>query len=444
MTMGEAIGWARGWLGLPRRNRSTARTELEGSSDEVEETASASDEPEKGQTVDRAKKVAGIVSSTIAITGTPGELYLRKRGITATPPECIRFRRGAFGRFGQYGALVALASDAEGKVLAVQQVYVTNDGEKAPVAVGKRTNKAADDWIERSAVRLPGTLPVILAEGPETALSIWQATGRETWACLGISNIGRAPVPAGAPVVIARDGDEAGSKADRQIAKAAASLATRGHSVFMATPPQGDDFNDILMKRGPDVVCKLIDEAQPIRRDAIDRSLDIGSDVEIARRVRNDLMEQFGAIVHSEGAIWRYRSTHWEPIPDHELRRAVHLYDGASYFTPSGSPACVSLGKTRINSVLNECGTLCADPDFFENRPTGINCASGFIRFATDGSPTIEPHNRDHRCRHTLPGRWQIGTSSCLPQDSLLRQLLNGVFQDDMAYFRTIWRISGR
>ena len=52
------------------------------------------------------------------------------------------------------------------------------------------------------------------------AHEIWEATGRETWACLGISNIGRAPVPDGAPVVIARDGDEPGSKADRQIVEA--------------------------------------------------------------------------------------------------------------------------------------------------------------------------------------------------------------------------------
>ena len=213
---------------------------MKDSTDVTGDNASAPDEAETASAADREKKVAAIVGSTVAITGTPAELYLRKRGIMVTPPDCIRFRRHAYGRFGQYGALAAVATDAEGKALAVQQVYVTKDGEKALVAVVKRTNKAADDWTERSAVRMPGTLPLILAEGPETAMSIWQATGRETWACLGISNIGRAPVPAGAPIVIARDGDEAGSKADRQIGKAAATLIERGHVVSMAIPPRGE------------------------------------------------------------------------------------------------------------------------------------------------------------------------------------------------------------
>ena len=100
---------------------------------------------------------------------------------------------------------------------AVQQIYLTSDGRKAPVKVQKRTNKARDDWSDLAAVRLPGSRADRPAEGVETALSVWQATGYETWACLGISNIARAPVPDGVPIVVARDGDEAGSKADQQI-----------------------------------------------------------------------------------------------------------------------------------------------------------------------------------------------------------------------------------
>ncbi len=53
-----------------------------------------------------------------------------------------------------------------------------------------------------------------MTEGPENALSVWQTTGHETWACLGVSNIGHAPLPEKASVIIARDGDLPGSKAD--------------------------------------------------------------------------------------------------------------------------------------------------------------------------------------------------------------------------------------
>jgi phage/plasmid primase-like uncharacterized protein len=194
----EAIDWARQWLGLPRASRTSRRPDVATPHDESTGDPAA---PKPDDAAARAKKVANILASSEGIAGTPGELYLRNRGISAIPPECMRFRRRAFG---EYGAVVALATEADGNVLALQQIYVTHDGAKAPLAVVKRTNKAVDGWAEKSAVRLPGKLPLILAEGPETALSIWQATGQETWACLGIVNIGHAPIPEGAAVIIAR------------------------------------------------------------------------------------------------------------------------------------------------------------------------------------------------------------------------------------------------
>lgn len=63
--------------------------------------------------------------------------------------------------------------------------------------------------------------------------------------------------------------------------------------------------------------------------------LAIGSDVEIARRVRDDLQRAFGLLVHAEGAFWRFEATCWRAIPEHEMRVAVHSYDGASFLTPA-------------------------------------------------------------------------------------------------------------
>jgi P4 family phage/plasmid primase-like protien len=414
---GQAVDWARGWLGQPRQPGTSGRS------------AALPAAAPNG----RAAAVAEILRKSGPIGATAGALYLRNRGITADPPDSLRFRTNAFDR---YGALVALATDAGGDVLAVQQIYVTEDGRKAPVAVDKRTNKAVDGWSERASVRLPGRAPLVLAEGVVTALSIWQATGQETWACLGIANIGRAPVPAGAAVIIARDGDAVDSPADRQIHRAVAALRHRGHAVTIAVPPRGKDFNDTLVEHGEAAVRSLIAGASPLAADAPSEiSLQIGSDVEIAGRVRDLLAERHGGTVHAEGAFWRYDGTHWVAIPDHELRVAVHGYDGAGYRTPAGEPARIKLGKGRIDSILYEYAALVAQPDFFEAVPIGINCAAGFIRFAEDGTPGIEPHHRDHRCRHTLPGRWRSGGNGLPPAGSLLGRLLGGVFRgdDDMA-----------
>ena len=95
---------------------------------------------------DREAKLGNIIAGCIDIAGTPAELYLRNRGITATDwPSSLRFRPNAYGR---YGALVALATDAEGEVHALQQIYLTDAGRKAPVQVQKRTNKMHDGWSE--------------------------------------------------------------------------------------------------------------------------------------------------------------------------------------------------------------------------------------------------------------------------------------------------------
>lgn len=373
-----------------------------------------------------------ILKDCVPVAGTSAETYLRKRGIIKAVPDCLSYRPNAFGK---YGALVAKSTDERGNVLAVQQIYITDEGEKAPVSVVKRTNKAVEKWAEKSAVRFTGSQPIVLAEGVETALSIWQETGRETWACLGLSNIGHAPLPPHAGVTVARDGDMKGSKADIQIQKEMEKLAKRGFSVSVATPPENMDFNSLLRRDSEGDVRALIETAEPFKtpfgfRDQA-RALFIGSDVEISARVRDDLIAQHGKILYGEGHIWRYNGTHWEEIQAHELRLATHIYDGAEYETPKGEPSRVKLGKGRVDSILHELSVLITEPEFFTNAPVGINCANGFIRFSAEGIPTLEPHNADHRCRHTLPGRWNPDQKGHRPDNALLERLLKGVFRDD-------------
>jgi predicted P-loop ATPase/phage/plasmid primase-like uncharacterized protein len=248
---GAACDWARNWLGLdiPTTTKTPAQ-----SAAHTPEPSSA--RPDRKTKEELAAKVAGIIAHCQDVAGTPAETYLRNRGITAPSlPPALRFLSNAYGR---YGALVALATDADGAVHGVQQIYVTEDGRKAPLKVQKRTNKAHDGWSDVAAVRLPGTAPIVLAEGVETALSVWQATGQETWACLGISNIARAPVPDGTAIIVARDGDEPGSKADHQLRRAVTILRGQGREVAVAEPPAGQDFNDILRGDGEQAIRDVI------------------------------------------------------------------------------------------------------------------------------------------------------------------------------------------
>jgi putative DNA primase/helicase len=161
------------------------------------------------------------------------------------------------------------------------------------------------------------------------------------------------------------------------------------------------------------------------------KQLEIGSDVEIAERVAKDLYQQFGDVIFTDGAFYHFAGSHWMPILDHRLRCLVHPYDGAEFATPKGDAAAVKLGKNRVTSVINEMDAMLAEPNFFINALVGINCTSGFIAFAADGTPMLWAHHPDHRCRNVLSGSWQPGNTEEPPPGALLEKLLSGIFFGD-------------
>jgi Toprim domain len=228
----------------------------------------------------RAGKVAALVAKRQPIAGTPGERYLNNRGIMAREwPDCIGWLPKTWGGMidGAHiggGAVVFIATDAHTNRQAVQLVHVTEEGQKAPNNLVHGVVKRTHGSLAGAAVQFPAMPdrdgPVVLAEGPETALSVWLATGLETRACLGISNIGKAPVLAGATVIIARDADKPGSPADKAVAKAAEALIERGCRVVIAKPQnEGTDFNDVLQADGKAVVRHLIEGAVPYAPEAV-------------------------------------------------------------------------------------------------------------------------------------------------------------------------------
>lgn len=155
--------------------------------------------------------------------------------------------------------------------------------------------------------------------------------------------------------------------------------------------------------------------------------LNIGSDIEIARCVNDDLISRYGQIAVSEGLIWRYVDTHWESLSDAELRCVVHQYDGANF----GERGTVKLNRSRVDSILNEFTAMKDEVDFFSDAPVGINCLSGFIRFSEDNEPALEAHLPEHRCRHVNSSRWPVDISDKVFASSKLAHLLHGCFEGD-------------
>jgi putative DNA primase/helicase len=98
------------------------------------------------------------------------------------------------------------------------------------------------------AVRL-GLLGDVLmvGEGIETCLAAMQAIGHPAWAALSTSGLRSLDLPEGVrDVIVLADGDDSGEAAARDRAWR---WKREGRRVRIARPPQGMDFNDVLLGR---------------------------------------------------------------------------------------------------------------------------------------------------------------------------------------------------
>jgi putative DNA primase/helicase len=96
------------------------------------------------------------------------------------------------------------------------------------------------------AVRLatPTNL-LMVGEGLETCLAAMQATGHPAWAALSTSGLRALGLPSHVrELIVLADGDDAGEAAARDCAWG---WKREGRRVRIARPPQGMDFNDMLM-----------------------------------------------------------------------------------------------------------------------------------------------------------------------------------------------------
>ena len=257
-----AVAWTREWLGetasrQPPRNV-PSRPSFDAEQDEAERVASA------GRIWRAARSAAG----------TSAGRYLAARGITTFPTNAVRFAGGEqlhselrwWPR--EYGAMIVPATSASGDVRAVQLVAIDDDGKPHRDEDGNKYKRSRGSLIG-AAVRFCGrdTGPLFLAEGPETALSIWLASGCETWANVG--SVARAPldgVPERRLVVVCRDDDPPQSPAFVARRNAVRSWRKAGRTVVEATPwelPRGDksDFADVLSGTGEAAVLARLDAA---------------------------------------------------------------------------------------------------------------------------------------------------------------------------------------
>lgn len=204
------------------------------------------------------------------VPGTPAELYLASRGITRLPDDGLAFLPPVPRlpvRRPDCPSLVVWAHDAEGRETGGQRILLNEDGTRAGTDVPKPSFGSIRGHPARFGVT-EAHARLIVAEGPETALAIWCATGCETWAVFGVSGWITAPLPKSRQVVLAPDRDAPKSPAGRAFARAVIHHMDHhvGGSISIAEAPEPErskhDLADTLLRAGPGAVRAAIAGAQ--------------------------------------------------------------------------------------------------------------------------------------------------------------------------------------
>ena len=151
--------------------------------------------------------------------------------------------------------------------------------------------------MEGAVVRLlPGTdATLLVAEGPETALSVWAATGMATWATCGPTN--RIAPPAGATAILCADDDPRGPRQSDKVRKTRRAWREAGVAFHFAKPWavrrfNKSDFNDALREEGTAAVLASVMAALPH-----DAGPDTRLDVEDGRKELKQAIEGFAEVV---------------------------------------------------------------------------------------------------------------------------------------------------
>lgn len=202
----------------------------------------------------------------------PARYYLARRGISLIPADSVvRFHLSLpyYDReqwVDDYPAILSLVSDVAGKAITIHRTFLTEDGQKAPVAFPKKLMRFPKrNTLTGGAIRLVELDSSILAvaEGLETALSVMEGTGLPVW-CVFNANLLEKFIP---PVSVEKvlifadkdlptkqhpsgHGQEAAKKLVQRLwqMNIKASLAIPAGDI-----PQGMkslDWNDVLLQNG--------------------------------------------------------------------------------------------------------------------------------------------------------------------------------------------------
>ena len=199
---------------------------------------------------------ARLWNESRTVIGTLAERYLFTRGLVfeTEAPASLRFHPNLLHEPSrQYlPALVSAVHDASGQFTGIHRTYLAPDGSSKavlPEGSGGAKRMLGNCFGSHIHIAEPSANRIAIAEGIETALSIMQACpDYGVWAAMSLGNM-KALIPKTInEIVLCADSDNKDPRmAERILREAAEEHIGRGHTVLIARPPNGMDFNDLLL-----------------------------------------------------------------------------------------------------------------------------------------------------------------------------------------------------
>ncbi|ANI79169.1 DUF7146 domain-containing protein [Sphingobium sp. EP60837] len=201
----------------------------------------------------RRQRALHVWDAARQLSGTPAEIYLRRRRIAILPPA-LRFHArtplGGGERLDYRPAMIAAVHEGD-RFVAIQRTFLDRDD-------ARRARDLIDPRMmlgrpHRGAVVLaPSGQTLGLSEGVETALSAMMLFDIPVWAALGSERLDQVAIPTYVTrLVLFPDNDMAG---EIGAAKAMAAYAMPGRQIDVEFPPaRFKDWNDVLLAGGQGV-----------------------------------------------------------------------------------------------------------------------------------------------------------------------------------------------
>lgn len=251
-TFASVLKWARGFCGMGEASSYTPhRPTAKPSRDrQREDEQQAADEAKRITAAQCIAREAGAIE-----LGSIADRYLTE---TRKIPRPALGWGPALGFLARDKALVLRATTAAGELRGVQLIYLSDDARKIGDEEAKARRlpgaKQTRGVLAGTVVRLAGDGSVLLlAEGPETGLTAWTATGHEVWIALG--SMAKIEPPPLRRLVVVADDDPRDAPAAKLLRKAVVTWRGEGREVAVCTPWQRrrfdkSDLNDLAQREG--------------------------------------------------------------------------------------------------------------------------------------------------------------------------------------------------